>query len=68
METMKKLFEWLKSQSIVVRILAIIASVCIAVAVLFFSSCGVAKTAISGDKVIDKNVRDSTHYEVVLEK
>lgn len=59
---------WLKVQPIVAKILAIVAIVCVAVVLLFFSSCGIAKSAISGDRVVDKEIRDSTHYEVVLEK
>lgn len=31
-------------------------------------SCSVAGTAVSGDRVVDKNVKDSVHYEVILEK
>lgn len=37
-------------------------------ATMYFSSCGVARSAVSGDRVVDKNVRDSTHYEVELQK
>lgn len=32
------------------------------------TACGIAKSGISGDRVVDKNVKDSVHYEVILEK
>lgn len=34
----------------------------------FFSSCGLARSLVSGDRVVDKNIQDSTHYEVELRK
>lgn len=34
----------------------------------FFSSCNTARTLVGGDRVVDKNVKDSTHYEVELRK
>lgn len=68
MEHIKKFFAWLIVQPLVSKILFLIASVCIVAMLLFSSSCGVARTGISGNRVVDKNVKDSTHYEVVLEK
>lgn len=40
----------------------------IAMASVYFTSCSVAQGSVSGDRVVDKNVRDSTHYSVTLEK
>ena len=37
-------------------------------ATMYFSSCNVVRSSLSGDRVVDKNVRDSTHYEVELQK
>lgn len=37
-------------------------------ATMYFSSCNVARSAVSGDRVADKHIRDSTHYEVELKK
>lgn len=35
---------------------------------LYFSSCGLARTLVSGDRVVDKEIQDSAHYEVELRK
>lgn len=64
----KTLFTWLKKQPIVTKVLFLLSAILIAVATIFFTSCGVARTSVAGDRVVDKNVKDSTHYEVVLEK
>lgn len=65
---MEKIFEFVKNfnwkQIIATAILIATLSFC----TFYFSSCNIAKTLVSGDKIVDKNVRDSTHYEVVLEK
>lgn len=65
----KNFIKWLVTQPVVAKILALVAMMAIAIAILFFTtSCGVARSSVTGDRVVDKNVKDSTHYEVVLEK
>lgn len=38
----------------------------LAAATFLLASCNVARASLSGDR--DKTVRDSTHYEIVVEK
>lgn len=65
----KNFIKWLIQQPVVAKILYLVSAIAIASALLFFTtSCGVARSSVTGDRVVDKNVKDSTHYEVVLEK
>ena len=64
----KNFLSWLLKQPIVTKVLILISAILIAVATILFTSCGVARNSVVGDRVVDKNVKDSIHYEVVLEK
>lgn len=67
MENVKKLLSWLTGKPLATKILVTIAAILVAIA-LVFTSCGVAKSSVSGNRVVDKNVKDSLHYNVVIEK
>lgn len=57
-----KSLSWQQILSTAVLVAALVA------ATFYFSSCNVARSTVSGNRVVDKNVKDSTHYEVTLEK
>lgn len=65
---MKDILNYVKNLSWQQIISTAILVIAIAFASFYFTSCGIAKSAVSGDRVVDKNVRDSVHYEVTLEK
>lgn len=65
---MEKLLEFLKTATWQKILATAVLAFILGLVSFYFCSCGIARSAVSGDRVVDKNVRDSTHYEVTLEK
>lgn len=64
---MKEIIDFLKLYG-VKGLIVLIVGVIFAFLVALLPSCSIAKSGISGDRVVDKNVKDSVHYELILEK
>lgn len=64
---MEKIIEFLKTYGWKGLIVLIVGTI-FAFLVAMLPSCSIAKSGISGDRVVEKNVKDSVHYEVFLEK
>ena len=65
---MEKLFEFVKNMSWQKILATAVLALALGACAFYFCSCGIARSMVAGDRIVDKNVRDSTHYEVTLQK